>query len=185
MDKVNELNAKLKKVKLLALDVDGVLTDGHINIGAEGELFKAFNAKDGLGISASLRNGLQIAIITGRKSSIIHKRADELGVKLLCEGVHDKYAELKRLQRELGLGESETAYIGDDLNDLPAFKATGVAFTPADGCEDVKVCADFVLQYNGGSGAVRQAIEMIMKAQNKWGQIVAGYKQVVSLEDAQ
>lgn len=181
----NSLEQKLQKIKLLALDVDGVLTDGSINIGNEGELFKAFNAKDGLGISASLRHGLQIAIITGRKSEIIHKRAGELGITLLCEGVKDKYAELMRLQQMLKLTKAETAYIGDDLNDLPAFLAAGVAFTPNDGCDDVKDEATVILQHDGGHGAVREAVEMIFKAQNKWVQIVAGYKQIKSLGDAQ
>ena len=181
----NSLEQKLQKIKLLALDVDGVLTDGSINIGNEGEMFKAFNAKDGLGISASLRHGLQIAIITGRKSEIIHKRAGELGITLLCEGVKDKYAELMRLQQELQLTKAETAYIGDDLNDLPAFQAAGVAFTPQDGCDDVKEEATVVLQHDGGHGAVREAVEMIFKAQNRWSQIVAGYKQISSLGDAQ
>lgn len=185
MDSSNTLEAKLQKIKLLALDVDGVLTDGSINIGNEGELFKAFDAKDGLGISASLRHGLQIAIITGRKSEIIHKRAGELGITLLCEGVKDKYAELRLLQQKLQLTKENTAYIGDDLNDLPAFQGAGVAFTPNDGCDDVKEEATVILQHKGGHGAVREAVEMIFKAQNKWSQIVTGYKQIKCLGDAQ
>lgn len=180
-----KMQEKLQQIKLLALDVDGVLTDGSINIGNDGELFKGFNAKDGLGISAALRNGLQVAIITGRKSEIIHKRAAELGIKLLCEGVHNKYAELLRLQSDLGLAKSQVAYIGDDLNDLPAFSAAGLSFSPADGSEDVKVEADCILQNNGGRGAVREAIELIFKAQNKWSQIVAGYKQIKVIGDKQ
>ena len=165
--------------------MDGVLTDGSINIGDDGELFKAFDAKDGLGISASLRHGLQIAIITGRKSEIIHKRADELGITLLCEGVKDKYAELIRLQQKLQLTKANTAYIGDDLNDLPAFQAAEVAFTPNDGCDDVKAEATVILQHKGGRGAVREAVEIIFKAQNKWAQVVAGYKHIKCLGDAQ
>lgn len=180
-----EMQEKLQQIKLLALDVDGVLTDGTINIGNDGELFKGFNAKDGLGISAALRNGLQIAIITGRKSAIIHKRATELGITLLCEGVHNKYAELMRLQRQLGLEKEQIAYIGDDLNDLPAFSAAGISFTPADGSEDVKFMANYVLHCNGGRGAVREAIEMIFKSQEKWLQIVEGYKQITTIGDKQ
>lgn len=180
-----DIQNKLQEIQLLALDVDGVLTDGTINIGNEGELFKGFNAKDGLGISAALRHGLHVAIITGRKSAIIHKRASELGIKLLCEGVHNKYAELLRLQNELGLVKSQVAYIGDDLNDLPAFSAAGLSFTPADGSADVKAEADYVLQNNGGRGAVREAIELIFKAQSKWPQVVAGYKQITEIGDKQ
>lgn len=176
---------KLKNIKLLALDVDGVLTDGCINMGDQGELFKSFNAKDGLGISAALRNGLQVAIITGRRSQIIHNRAKELGIELLSEGVKDKYMELLQLQERLGIHFEDTAYIGDDLNDLPAFKAAAVAFTPADGCEDVKAEAQIVLGCVGGRGAVREAIEMIFKAQNKWDTVVAGYKQSKPAQDKQ
>lgn len=179
------MEAALKKIKLLALDVDGVLTDGSINIGNEGELFKAFNAKDGLGISAGLRTGLQIAIITGRKSTIIHKRAQELGITLLCEGVKNKYAELERLQHTLNITKEETSYMGDDLNDLPAFAAAGCSFAPADASAEVLNEAKIVLSHRGGKGAVREAIELILKAQRKWDQVVEGYKQIAVLGDAQ
>lgn len=179
------MEKKLARIKLLALDVDGVLTDGTINIGSDGELFKSFNAKDGLGISAGLRVGLKIAIITGRKSSIIHKRAEELGITLLCEGVKDKFAELKRLHNNLELSKEEIAYMGDDLNDLPAFQAAGIAFAPADAVAEVKSAANIVLPNNGGRGAVRAAIELILKSQNKWEEVVAGYQKVVTVNDAQ
>ncbi len=169
------MKEKLSKIKLLALDVDGVLTDGTINIGDNGELFKGFNAKDGLGISCALRNGLQVAIITGRKSEIIHKRSAELGITLLCEGIKDKHAELLRLTKEMNLTQEQVAYMGDDLNDLPAFNVAGVTFAPQDAVEDVIDNADCVVAKNGGRGAVRSAIEMILKAQNKWEAIVASY----------
>lgn len=166
---------KLSKIKLLALDVDGVLTDGTINIGDNGELFKGFNAKDGLGISCALRSGLKVAIITGRKSEIIHKRSAELGITLLCEGVKDKYAELIKLTKELALTKEEVAYMGDDLNDLPAFRAAGFSFAPQDAVTEVVNNADCVVQKNGGRGAVRVAIEMILKAQDKWEGLIASY----------
>lgn len=166
---------KLTKIKLLALDVDGVLTDGTINIGDNGEIFKGFNAKDGLGISCALRSGLQIAIITGRRSKIIHKRAEELGITLLCEGVKDKYSELVRLANELCLSKEEIAYMGDDLNDLPAFKGAGATFVPQDAADEVINAANIVVSKNGGRGAVRVAIEMILKAQNKWEALVTSY----------
>ncbi|MBQ7021608.1 MAG: HAD-IIIA family hydrolase, partial [Phascolarctobacterium sp.] len=145
---------KLSKIKLLALDVDGVLTDGTINIGDNGELFKGFNAKDGLGISCALRSGLKVAIITGRKSEIIHKRSAELGITLLCEGVKDKYVELIKLTKELALTKEEVAYMGDDLNDLPAFRAAGFSFVPQDAVTEVVNNADCVVQKDGGRGAV-------------------------------
>ena len=166
---------KLSKIKLLALDVDGVLTDGTINISDNGELFKGFNAKDGLGISCALRSGLKVAIITGRKSEIIHKRSAELGITLLCEGVKDKYAELIKLTKELALTKEEVAYMGDDLNDLPAFRAAGFSFAPQDAVTEVVNNADCVVPKDGGRGAVRAAIEMILKAQDKWESLIASY----------
>lgn len=168
---------RLAAVRLLALDADGVLTDGSINIGAEGELFKAFNVKDGLGISCALRSGLQVAVITGRRSAIIHRRCGELGITLLREGVKDKYAELAALQRELGLTREQTAYMGDDLNDLPAFAAAGVRLAPADAAAEVRCRADFVTAARGGRGAVREAAELLLKARGLWEDIAAGYAQ--------
>lgn len=166
---------KLSGVKLLVLDVDGVLTDGSINMGNEGEIFKAFNAKDGMGISCALRSGVQIAIVTGRKSIIIHNRAQELGIQLLREGVKDKFMEVQQLCVELGLSKNQVAYMGDDLNDLPAFKAAGATFAPSDAVAEVKAIADFVTVAIGGRGAVREAIERILRAQGVWEDIVASY----------
>lgn len=171
------MDHKLTNIKLFALDVDGVLTDGSINIGNDGELFKAFNAKDGMGISCAIRSGIQIAIVTGRKSSIIHNRAQELGITLLREGVKDKYKEMQLLASELGLSSQQIAYMGDDLNDLPAFRAVGTAFAPDDAVGEVKAAADFVTAAAGGHGAVREAIERILRAQGVWESIVASYLQ--------
>lgn len=166
---------KLSKIKLLALDVDGVLTDGAINMGENGELFKAFNAKDGLGISCALRNGLAIAIITGRKSPIIYNRANELGIKLLSEGVKDKYTELVRLQNELNLDRENVAYMGDDLNDLAAFRAAEIKLAPNDAVDEVKSAADYIASKNGGQGAVREVIVKILSSQGLWQGIVSAY----------
>ena len=175
MDDGTGANPALQGICLLALDVDGVLTDGSINMGAQGELFKSFYAQDGLGISVALRSGLQIAIITGRKSEIIHRRAQELGIQMVQEGVKDKYLALEQLQNQLGLSRGQVAYMGDDLNDLPAFRAAGVTFAPADAVEEVREAASFVTEAAGGRGAVREAIAMILRAQNKWQQIVNAY----------
>ena len=170
-----DLYKKLTKIKLLALDVDGVLTDASINIGESGEFFKAFNAKDGLGISCALRSGLTIAIITGRKSAIIHNRADELGIKFLSEGVKDKYSELVNLAKKLNLSQEEVAYMGDDLNDLAAFRAAGIKFAPFDAVDEIKACADYIATKNGGRGAVREVIEKILRAQGFWQGLVVAY----------
>lgn len=174
-DYFKSLLPRMAKVRLLALDVDGVLTDGTINIGANGEVFKGFNAKDGLGISCALRSGLQVAIVTGRKSEIIHRRAEELGITLLCEGVKDKYAALSQLRQSLNLRQEQVAYMGDDLNDLPAFKAAGLSLAPHDGVNEVCAAADYITLAFGGNGAVREAAELILRAQGKWQSLVAAY----------
>lgn len=169
------LTASLQKIKLLALDVDGVLTDGTIYISPAGEVFKGFNAKDGMGISCALRNNLQIAVITGRQSPIVERRCEELGIKLFMQGVKDKRLALLKMAQELGLTREEIAYMGDDLNDIPAFKASGLNFVPADGSIEVLAVADIITKAKGGCGAVREAITMILAAQDNWEQIVNSY----------
>jgi len=169
------LTASLQKIKLLALDVDGVLTDGTIYISPAGEVFKGFNAKDGMGISCALRNNLQIAVITGRQSPIVERRCEELGIKLFMQGVKDKRLALQQMAQELGLTREEIAYMGDDLNDIPAFKASGLNFVPADGSIEVLAVADIITKAKGGRGAVREAITMILAAQDNWEQIVNSY----------
>ena len=169
------ITASLQKIKLLALDVDGVLTDGTIYISPAGEVFKGFNAKDGMGISCALRNNLQIAVITGRQSPIVERRCEELGIKLFMQGVKDKRLALQQMAQELGLTREEIAYMGDDLNDIPAFKASGLNFVPADGSIEVLAVADIITKAKGGCGAVREAITMILAAQDNWEQIVNSY----------
>lgn len=169
------LTASLQKIKLLALDVDGVLTDGSIYISPAGEVFKGFNAKDGMGISCALRSGLQIAVITGRQSPIVERRCEELGITLLQQGVKDKRLALQQMAQELGLVREEIAYMGDDLNDIPAFKASGLNLVPADAAMEVLTVADIITKASGGRGAVREAITMILAAQDNWNVIVNSY----------
>ena len=169
------LTASLQKIKLLALDVDGVLTDGSIYISPAGEVFKGFNAKDGMGISCALRSGLQIAVITGRQSPIVERRCEELGITLLQQGVKDKRLALEQMAQKLGLVREEIAYMGDDLNDIPAFKASGLNLVPADATIEVMAVADIITKASGGRGAVREAITMILAAQDNWNVIVNSY----------
>ena len=169
------LTASLQKIKLLALDVDGVLTDGSIYISPAGEVFKGFNAKDGMGISCALRSGLQIAVITGRQSPIVERRCEELGITLLQQGVKDKRLALEQMAQRLGLVREEIAYMGDDLNDIPAFKASGLNLVPADAAIEVMAVADIITKASGGRGAVREAITMILAAQDNWNVIVNSY----------
>ena len=169
------LTASLQKIKLLALDVDGVLTDGSIYISPAGEVFKGFNAKDGMGISCALRSGLQIAVITGRQSPIVERRCEELGITLLQQGVTDQRLALQQMAQKLGLVREEIAYMGDDLNDILAFKASGLNLVPADAAIEVMAVADIITKASGGRGAVREAITMILAAQDNWNVIVNSY----------
>ncbi len=164
-----------KKIKLLALDVDGVLTDGTIYIGNEGEIFKGFNAKDGMGISCALRSGIKVAIVTGRKSEIVRRRAEELGIIAVLEGVRDKKIALEQLAWQHNLKLEQVAYIGDDLNDIAPMLACGLSLAPADAADAALDVADFVLYNDGGRGAVREAIELILMSQDKWDDIVQAY----------
>ena len=164
------------KIQVLALDVDGVLTDGSIVIGQEGELYKSFSAADGLGISIAKRHGLSIAIITGRRSKIVLHRAKELGITLVQSGITDKATALEKLAGECSIPTEAIAFMGDDLNDLPAMQVAGFAFAPVNAVLEVKAKVDFVTTKMGGKGAVRVVIEKILQAKNLWQSIVNEYE---------
>ena len=171
-----QLQQKASKIKLVALDMDGTLTDGSINIGADGELFKRFNAKDGLGITTARRYGLRISVITGRKGPIIRQRTEELGIgEDVMSGISAKKQALQVLAEKYNLSLEEIAFMGDDLNDLPALLAAGLSAAPADSAEDVKLAADYIAPHKGGRGAVRDLLELILKARSIWDTIVKDY----------
>jgi len=158
---------KLKRVRLLAMDVDGVLTDGSMVIGQHGDT-KVFNVLDGLGISLAMEAGLDIAWVSGNNSTVVTERARSLGVEEVHQAERYKSVALREVAERKGLSLEEVAYIGDDLNDLPAFEASGVAFAVANAAPEVKAAADYVTERSGGRGAVREVIEMILKAQGRW-----------------
>lgn len=166
-----DLEARLAAVRLLAMDVDGVLTDGRILWSAGGcELIetKAFDVKDGLGISLARADGIRIAWITGRASALVAQRARELHVERLLERVRDKGAALISLGAEWGIAAPETAFIGDDLNDLLAFRCAGLRIAVADGAKEVRAAADWVTTAPGGRGAVREVVEALLQARGAW-----------------
>ena len=172
----NELKRKASKIKLVALDMDGTLTDGSINISAGGELFKRFNAKDGLGITTARRHGLRISVITGRRGPIVQRRAEELGIgEDVMSGISAKKQALQALAEKYHLSMEEIAFMGDDLNDLPALLAAGLSAAPADAAEDVKKAAEYIAPHKGGHGAVRDLLELILKARGGWDAIVKEY----------
>lgn len=152
------------KIKILAMDVDGTLTDGKIYMGNNGEVMKAFSAKDGFAIKDLLPlHGIIPVIITGRVSMIVQNRADELGIKDVFQGVQDKVEVLKKLCEKRHISLSEVAYIGDDLNDIEAMKSVGLSFCVADAADEVKKQVDVTLKHNGGDGAVRECIEYLIE----------------------
>ncbi len=151
-------------IKVLVLDVDGTLTDGKVYIGETGELFKAFDIKDGLGIHDILpRYGILPVIITGRQSTMLAARCREIGIEYLYQGVRDKINTLRKLLDELGLDYENCAYMGDDVNDLPCMSLAAVVGCPADAVEAVKQAAHYIAARNGGCGAVREFIEWLCK----------------------
>lgn len=149
-------------VRLLAMDVDGTMTDGKIYIGQAGEIMKAFHVKDGQGIALLRGSGVVTAIITARQSEIVRLRADELHIDEVCQGVSDKQSVLRALCEKYGISPEETAYIGDDLGDLPALNYAGVGMCPSDAAPAVRRAADLVLPSRGGEGAIRDAAEWIL-----------------------
>jgi 3-deoxy-D-manno-octulosonate 8-phosphate phosphatase (KDO 8-P phosphatase) len=150
-------------VELIVLDVDGCLSDGKIFYSESGEELKAFSVKDGLGISSWVKLGKKVAIITGRKSKIVEKRAKELGIEFCRQGIKDKKGELQKIIDELGIGFESVAGVGDDFNDYQMLQSVGLSFTPADGVESIKEIVDITLTKKGGDGAVREMIDIIVK----------------------
>lgn len=154
------------KIKLLVMDVDGTLTDGKINMGPDGEVFKAFDIKDGYGINEMLpSHGIVPAIITGRTSQIVENRARELHITELYQGKHDKLDTLLSLMEKYECSRENVAYIGDDVLDIVCMRECGLVGCPADACGQVKEIAHFVSLKNGGDGAVREFIEYIIASQ--------------------
>ena len=158
-----QLGEKFSKLKLLALDVDGVLTDGKIFYSENGEELKAFNVKDGLGLKQLLRAGIEIAIITARNSKSVEKRSEELGIQRIKQGVKNKRHALTKLCDELKIRIDECAFMGDDLPDIEAMACAGVSMTVADAAPEVIDLADWISSRSGGQGAVREACDMILR----------------------
>lgn len=150
-------------IKLLVLDVDGTLTDGKIHISANGELYKSFNVKDGMGINEIIRKGVIVAIITGRYSEIASIRAKELNINHIYQNVSDKKAKLIELSSNLSIPFERIAYIGDDINDLEPMKMVGLAMCPSDAIDEIKEITNYCSKDKGGEGAVRDCINYIIR----------------------
>ena len=158
---------KLAKVKLLSLDVDGVLTDGGIYYSDSGDSFRKFNAKDGMGLTHLQKTGITVAIISMGMPGAIDHRAKRLGIKYVYTDVADKAESMREIIADLGIGMDEVAHMGDDINDLPLFDVAGLTISVADGMDEVKDAADIVTTKNGGAGAVREIADLIRGLQVK------------------
>ncbi|MEM8758532.1 MAG: HAD hydrolase family protein [Planctomycetota bacterium] len=165
-----------KAVRLLVLDVDGCLTDGSIMYDADGRETKRFSVRDGLGIAAWRRLGLPVAIITGRESAMVTRRAGELGITRVYQGVRDKAAALAEVLSDLAIEPEQAAAFGDDWNDLPMLAAVGFAACPADAADEVKQIADYVCGKPGGHGAVREVIDHLLRASGRLEAALASYR---------
>jgi len=150
-------------IELLVLDVDGCMTDGSIIYTNSGDEIKSFDVKDGLAIATWIKMGKKVAIITGRRSKIVQKRAEELKIDYIFQGVKDKLKKLEEILKDSNLTFEQVAVIGDDLNDFKMLQTAGLSFTPQNGVEDIKNIVDYILEKKGGEGAVREMIEIILK----------------------
>lgn len=170
------MNDKLKEIKLLLLDVDGVMTDGGIIYDGNGLETKVFNVKDGHGIKMLQRYGIEVGIITGRTSKVVDIRARELGIELVYQGALKKLDSFADVKLKTGLIDSQIAYIGDDVIDVPVMRRVAFAAAPSDGLPEARNAADYVTSCGGGRGAVREVCDLILKGQGLWDEVVIRYE---------
>ena len=170
-----EIQRRAARVKLLLMDCDGVLTDGRVWILEEGEDQKAFHTHDGFGIDLWHRAGLRSGVISGRVSSALQRRASALGMSFISPGSVDKVQTFAQILAEAGVSNQEVAYIGDDLPDIPLMVQAGFSVAVADAVPEVRERAHYVTNARGGYGAVREVIELILKAQGRWTDVVKDY----------
>lgn len=166
---------KLKHIQLLLMDVDGVLTDGSIIYNDGGQETKSFNSRDGFGIKLVMEAGLKVGLVTGRRSEALRHRCDNLGIKLIFDGVKDKAGMLAEIVTQTGIDAERAAFMGDDLPDLPLMKLTGLSIAVADAHEIVRQSADWTTRATGGHGAVREVCEELLKAKGVWEQVLDKY----------
>ena len=167
---------KINNVKMIIMDVDGVLTDGMIYYSSDGAKIKAFNVKDGSGIKFAQRSGLKVAIISGQYSRAVENRAKDLEINEVFQMAKEKLPVYQELKTKYKLKDHEIAYIGDDVLDLPIMQNAGFAVAVADSVEEVRLEADYITTAPGGRGAVRETMELILQSQGKWGGVMERYQ---------
>ena len=169
------MEKQLAKIKLLLLDVDGVLTDGRIIYDNHGNELKAFDVKDGHGLKMLQRTGIKVGIITGRSSAVVTRRAQELGIEILYQGALRKLEPYLEILSEQGLIDEQVAYIGDDLVDLPILQRVGFSATVADAVPEVFPYVDYIATRPGGCGAVREICDLLVRASGQWDELTKRY----------
>lgn len=170
-----DVNRRAKRIKLLLMDCDGVLTDGQLTLLSDGDEQKTFHARDGQGISLFHRAGLKTGIISGRTSSAVERRAQELKMSYVRQYAKDKIKALDEILAEAGVSANECAYIGDDVADIPVMRRVGLAVAVADAVEETKQAAHYVTELKGGHGAVREITDLILKAQERWDGVMSRF----------
>ena len=166
--KQTEFENRCKKIRMVVMDVDGVLTDGGIILGNNGQEFKVFNVQDGMGITLARYGGLKVGIITGRRSESVTRRAEELHFDALYDGVANKMDAYTEILKTYDMKDEHICYIGDDLLDICVLEEAGLSVAVADAREEVKEVADYVTKACGGKGAVREIVELILFTQKRW-----------------
>jgi YrbI family 3-deoxy-D-manno-octulosonate 8-phosphate phosphatase len=169
------LEERCQPIELILSDVDGVLTEGGIVIDNQGIETKRFHVRDGLGIKLWQKAGYRFGLITVRSSHLVKMRVAELGIEIIRQGTDDKLATAREIMSQLRLSPQQVCYIGDDLPDLPVARVVGLAVAVADGCSELQQAAHYVTKVAGGCGAVRETIEMILKAQRRWEDLIQTY----------
>lgn len=170
-----ELESRAARIKLFLMDCDGVLTNGHIWVLENGEDQKAFHTRDGLGLEWLHRAGLKSGVISGRVSSALTRRAEKLGMSYVRQGCEDKEQAFAEILADAGVTNAEVAFAGDDLNDVPLMLKAGLSIAVADAAAEARAHAHYITEARGGYGAVREAVELILKSQNKWDEVLRHY----------
>ena len=175
MNELVEIERRAARVKLLLMDCDGVLTDGRITLLENGDEQKSFHTRDGHGLVLLHRAGLSSGIISGRTSSLVERRARELGMRYVRQGTWDKIKDFEELLAEAGVADHEVAFVGDDVTDIPLMQRSALAVAVADAAPETLAAAHYVTQLPGGHGAVREVTELILKAQGRWSELMKRY----------
>jgi 3-deoxy-D-manno-octulosonate 8-phosphate phosphatase (KDO 8-P phosphatase) len=175
MEDQASVEKRASRIKLLLMDCDGVLTDGRLWLLENGDEHKSFNTHDGLGLSLLRRAGLKSGIISGRSSQAVVRRAAELGMEFVRQGDPNKIEAFEQVLSQAGVDENEVAFVGDDLTDIPVMQRAELAVAVADAVEEARSVAHYVTRAKGGRGAVREVVELILKSQGRWNELVEEY----------